>query len=66
MPIYEYHCADCGAHFEKFLRSMFSKETITCPECGGDHVAKGLSLFGAVSAGNAGGGAPAPACGPVG
>ena len=29
MPIYEYHCSDCGTDFEKFLRSMFSKEAIT-------------------------------------
>ena len=34
MPIYEYHCKDCGDDFERFIRSMFSKETITCPECG--------------------------------
>lgn len=65
MPIYEYHCNDCGSEFEKFLRSMFSQETIICPECGGDHVAKGFSLFGAVSSG--GGVARAAAdCGPVG
>ena len=64
MPIYEYHCNDCGDDFEKFLRSMFSKETITCPQCGSEHVAKALSLFGTSSSG--GGGAPAPACGPVG
>ena len=65
MPIYEYHCSDCGDDFERFLRSMFSKETITCPECGSEHVTKAFSLFGTASSGN-GGGAPAPACGPVG
>jgi putative FmdB family regulatory protein len=65
MPIYEYHCTDCGDDFERLVRSMFSKETITCPTCGGDHVAKALSLIGATRS-TAGGGSPAPSCGPVG
>ncbi len=65
MPIYEYHCSDCGSDFEKFLRSMFSKETITCPDCGGEHVNKALSLFGSTSS-SSGGASSAAACGPVG
>ncbi|MEA3334808.1 MAG: zinc ribbon domain-containing protein [Chloroflexota bacterium] len=65
MPIYEYHCDDCGTDFEKFLRSMFSKEAINCPGCGGDHVEKAVSMF-ASSNSSVGGGGVAPACGPVG
>ena len=67
MPIYEYHCNDCGDDFERFLRSMFSKETILCPECGSDHVSKAISVFG-TSSGSSGGAAAssAAACGPVG
>ncbi|MER2598884.1 MAG: zinc ribbon domain-containing protein [Caldilineales bacterium] len=65
MPIYEYHCNDCGADFEKFLRSMFSQEAIICPECDGAQVAKSLSLIGAGRISSGGGSAPA-ACGPVG
>ena len=65
MPIYEYHCSDCGADFEKFLRSMFSKETIICPSCDGSDVVKALSLIGS-SGGKAGGGSAASDCGPVG
>ncbi len=64
MPIYEYHCNDCGSEFEKFVRSMFSQETITCPDCGGSHVAKSFSVFG--TAGSSGGGRSAADCGPVG
>jgi putative FmdB family regulatory protein len=65
MPIYEYHCADCGSEFEKFLRSMFSREAIVCPTCGSEHVAKGFSVFG--TAGSSGGAARSAAdCGPVG
>lgn len=66
MPIYEYHCSDCGADFEKLLRSMFSQETITCPECEGTHVAKALSLIGASRSSSSSSAAPAAACGPVG
>ncbi len=66
MPIYEYHCSDCGTDFEKFLRSMFSKEAITCPDCGGEHVAKALSLIGATNGRGAGAASAAAACGPVG
>ena len=66
MPIYEYRCQDCDSQFEKFLRSMFSQETITCPDCGGQHVAKALSLIGATSSSGSGGASSAAACGPVG
>ena len=52
MPIYEYHCTDCGDEFERLIRSMFSVETITCPSCGGDHVKKAVSLFGTASGGS--------------
>ena len=64
MPIYEYQCKDCDTTFEKYLRSMFSQETITCPSCGGEHVAKALSLIGATNRSTSAG--SAPACGPVG
>lgn len=67
MPIYEYHCNDCGTDFEKFLRSMFSQEAVICPDCGGQHVNKALSLIGASGAKSSGGGSSSgAACGPVG
>jgi putative FmdB family regulatory protein len=50
MPIYEYMCQDCGAQFEKFVRSITATVTATveakCPECGGTHTKKGWSVFG--------------------
>lgn len=46
MPIYEYACQDCGAQFEKFVRSMTAQNEIRCPDCGGIHTKKGWSLFG--------------------
>jgi len=47
MPIYEYTCNDCNSQFEKFVRSITQQEQVQCPECGGTHVKKGWSLFGA-------------------
>ena len=69
MPIYEYHCDDCHADFEQFVRSMFAQETVTCPDCGGQHVKKAISLFGEVSGGSsakAGGSSAAASCAPSG
>jgi putative FmdB family regulatory protein len=55
MPIYEYTCQDCSAHFEKFVRSMTAAVEVKCPQCGGTHTKKGWSLFGTgVSGGNLG------------
>jgi putative FmdB family regulatory protein len=34
MPIYEYKCADCGAHLEKMLRISDPPLTV-CENCGG-------------------------------
>jgi putative FmdB family regulatory protein len=68
MPIYEYHCDDCDAEFEKFVRSMTSTVEVKCPNCGGSHVQKGWSVFGTGSA-NGGLGslsASAAACSPGG
>lgn len=33
MPIYEYHCDDCGHDFEKLVR--FSDPVINSPDCPG-------------------------------
>lgn len=68
MPIYEYHCDNCNSDFEQFIRSMFSQETVTCPECGSQHVKKAISLFGGVGGGSSArsSGASAQACAPTG
>ena len=69
MPIYEYHCSDCNADFEQFVRSMMSQETVTCPDCGGQHVKKAISLFGGLSGGSSAksaGSSSAASCAPTG
>ena len=32
MPIYEYHCQDCGSDFEKLVRK--TGDAVSCPACG--------------------------------
>ena len=32
MPIYEYHCQDCGSDFEKLVRR--TGDAVSCPACG--------------------------------
>lgn len=68
MPIYDYHCDNCNNDFEKLVRSMFSTETITCPDCGSHEVKKTVSLFGGISGGGSArsGGASLQACAPTG
>lgn len=54
MPIYEFHCEQCGKDNEILVRSSNWKGT-KCPECGSDKIEKKFSVF--ASAG--GEGAPA-------
>lgn len=43
MPIYEYHCPQCGADFEKLV----SRETVVaCPTCDNPEVTRTMSAFG--------------------
>jgi len=53
MPIYEFHCADCGKSFEALRLSASSFVSITCPSCHGANVGKEMSSF-AVSAPSSG------------
>jgi putative FmdB family regulatory protein len=55
MPIYEYDCRDCGAHFEVLLRTRSDKPK-QCPSCGRKKLVKAFSTF-AVSAPD-----PSPHC----
>ncbi|KIX11424.1 FmdB family zinc ribbon protein [Dethiosulfatarculus sandiegensis] len=43
MPIYEYHCSDCGKDFEILV--FKSDEKVTCPECKSEKVERLLSGF---------------------
>jgi len=49
MPIYEFHCADCGASFEVMRLSASGFHDVECPKCQGKKVSREMSTF-AVSA----------------
>lgn len=42
MPIYEYVCMACEAHFEELVRNGAEPD---CPECGTSNVQRQLSVF---------------------
>ncbi len=58
MPIYEFHCDDCGQENEILVRSR-QWEGTPCPACGSTRLTKILSTFAAsVAGGSSGGGGP--------
>lgn len=59
MPIYEYHCEQCGERFDKLLPMSQAQAAQHCPACGTEQVRKLMSRFAATgvsSTSNAGGG----------
>lgn len=42
MPIYEYQCIKCGAHFEKLMK-VGEEDSPECPECYSHDTKKKLS-----------------------
>jgi putative FmdB family regulatory protein len=44
MPIYEYHCKDCNADFEKLV--FGSNPEVACEKCGSKKTEKLMSRFG--------------------
>ncbi|MBN1136516.1 MAG: zinc ribbon domain-containing protein [Anaerolineae bacterium] len=54
MPLYEYHCANCQATFEKRRLMSQADEATACPHCGDTHASRGLSRCAAFSKGSDG------------
>jgi putative FmdB family regulatory protein len=65
MPIYEYHCKQCGKKFEKLVKLSTQTAEIECPQCGGRRAEKTVSLFGTTGHTSAGGPSLGASCGPV-
>jgi putative FmdB family regulatory protein len=62
MPIYEFHCNDCGADFEELFRNASERRRPSCDKCGSGNVRKKFSTF-ATSASGGEGGASSSGCG---
>lgn len=45
MPLYEYHCTNCGEHTE-ILQKMSDEPAKTCPHCSNDNLVKQISAAG--------------------
>lgn len=45
MPIFEYHCNDCGTEFEVLERSYNVNKPAKCPSCGRQDTKKRFSAF---------------------
>ena len=45
MPIYEYLCVNCGAAFEKLVRSARNQQKVVCPACGSEQVHRRISMI---------------------
>jgi putative FmdB family regulatory protein len=54
MPLYEYHCEECGNRFEILQRLGEGAEGLNCPRCGFNQVEKRFSTFAANSGGDSG------------
>jgi len=71
VPLYEYRCADCDRHFERYVSTTAG--AASCPACGSVEVKRMLSLFAmksdggpvasSVPAGGGGGGCCGGGCG---
>ena len=51
MPIFEYHCEECGTTFERLTLRPHGAAQIACPQCGSTSTAKIFSTF-STTAGN--------------
>ncbi|HEU5049418.1 MAG TPA: zinc ribbon domain-containing protein [Gemmatimonadales bacterium] len=61
MPIYDYHCGECGTRFERLVRGSAA---IACPSCASHSVERVMSLTARpASATPASAPAPGPAAG---
>jgi putative FmdB family regulatory protein len=55
MAIYEYQCDDCGIAFQARRAMRDADAPIACPDCGGFHAKRGLSMFFSARAGDGSG-----------
>lgn len=56
MPLYEYHCRQCGKSFELLRRMQEADRRLKCPHCGSTGVERQFSTFSAGGCSSAGSG----------
>jgi putative FmdB family regulatory protein len=66
MPIYEYHCRQCGSKFEKLVKLSTKTSDVECPKCGAKRAEKSVSRFGTLGNAPSGGSSVGTSCGPIG
>jgi putative FmdB family regulatory protein len=64
MPIFEFECLECGARFEKLIRTAGVDAEVTCPKCRGSRVEEKFSTFSSAATG--GSAVPSNGCVPGG
>ena len=45
MPLYEYHCTECGQRFELLRRFQDADRDVVCPQCQSQQVERQISSF---------------------
>jgi len=63
MPIFEYHCLDCHAQFDRLCSADQRDASGPCPQCGSARTKRALSVFAVARSGAGREEAPAPASG---
>ncbi len=68
MPLYEYVCVDCEAHFDALRAMSAADKPIACPKCGVENARRAISLFSAIGSNGviAGNGGSCGSCTPSG
>jgi putative FmdB family regulatory protein len=51
MPIFEFECLECGAGFEKLVKTAGTNPEVACPKCGGRRVEEKFSTFSSAATG---------------
>lgn len=57
MPLYEYHCPECGENFDKLVRFSEADQMPVCPNCGAEDTRKKISAGAVIGSSNGGSGA---------
>lgn len=54
MPLYEYHCNECGEEFEKIVSFAEADKMPPCPHCEGIDISKKISIAASFSSSSSG------------